>query len=51
MCCHVHCRDTEKRLEETEETLVIKSRLVDQLQEELKAARAELENRTNQGIR
>ncbi|XP_031641622.1 coiled-coil domain-containing protein 18 [Oncorhynchus kisutch] len=44
-------RDTEKRLEETEETLVIKSRLVDQLQEELKAARAELENRTNQGIR
>ncbi|XP_071202064.1 coiled-coil domain-containing protein 18-like isoform X1 [Salvelinus alpinus] len=44
-------RDTEKRLEETEETLVIKSRLVDQLQEELIAARAELENRTNQGIR
>eukprot|EP00063_Salmo_salar_P003750 XP_013978585.1 PREDICTED: coiled-coil domain-containing protein 18 isoform X2 [Salmo salar] len=44
-------RDTEKRLEETEETLVIKSRLVDQLQEELMAARAELENRTNQGIR
>ncbi|XP_029563565.1 coiled-coil domain-containing protein 18 isoform X1 [Salmo trutta] len=44
-------RDTEKRLEETEETLVIKSRLVDQLQEELMATRAELENRTNQGIR